>query len=120
VHTSTSLALACRARADWGEADFSDAASGDRFLELVRQPASSKEAANLTARFTIVEFTTDESPEVRTYDHSDDEFRFLFAAGVEPTTTPVSNNSALASSIAASLKAPAVQPGSDIMNVWGR
>ena len=57
----------------------------DRFLELVRQPPSSKEAENLAARFAIVEFTSDASPEVQTYDHSDDYFRFMFAEGVEPT-----------------------------------
>ncbi len=57
----------------------------DRFLELVRQPPSSKEAANLAARFAIVDFTTDECDEVQTYDHSEDYFRFMFACDVEPT-----------------------------------
>jgi transposase len=32
-----------------------------------------------------VEFTTEELPELQTYDHSDDYFRFMFAEGVEPT-----------------------------------
>lgn len=57
----------------------------DRFLELVRQPPSSKEAANLAARFAIVEFTTDQSDQLQTYENSDDYFRFMFAKNVEPT-----------------------------------
>ena len=57
----------------------------DRFLELVRQPPSAKEAQNLTARFAIVEYTTEESAEPETYDLSQDYFRFMFAEGVEPT-----------------------------------
>ena len=57
----------------------------DRFLELVRQPPSAKEAQNLTARFTIVEYTSEESAEPETYDLSQDYFRFMFAEGVEPT-----------------------------------
>lgn len=62
----------------------------DRFLELVRQPPSSKngiekEASNLAARFAIVEFLNQESSEVETYDRSQDYFRFMFSAGVEPT-----------------------------------
>lgn len=57
----------------------------DRFLDLVRQPPKTKEAANLAARFAIVEYTTDESSEVATYDLADDYFRFLSADGVEPT-----------------------------------
>jgi hypothetical protein len=57
----------------------------DRFLELVRQPPATKEAANLAARFAIVEYTTEDSPELQTYDLSEDYFRFLFAEGVEPT-----------------------------------
>jgi transposase len=57
----------------------------DRFLELVRQPPSSKEAHNLAARFAVVEYTTDESMEPEPYDLSQDYFRFLFAEDVEPT-----------------------------------
>jgi len=57
----------------------------DRFLELVRQPPASAEAANLAARFAIVEYTTEDSDESQTYDLSDDYFRFMFADGVEPT-----------------------------------
>ena len=57
----------------------------DRFLELVRQPPSSKEAANLAARFAVIEYTTEESSEAETYDLSQDYFRFMFAADVEPT-----------------------------------
>jgi len=57
----------------------------DRFLELVRQPPPTKEAANLAARFAIVEYTTEGASAVETYDLSQDYFRFLFADGVEPT-----------------------------------
>jgi transposase len=57
----------------------------DRFLELVRQPPSSKEAENLAARFAIVEYVTDDSNEPRSYDLSQDYFRFMFADGIEPT-----------------------------------
>lgn len=57
----------------------------DRFLALVRQPPSTKEAQNLAARFAIVEYTTEESSEPETYDLSQDYFRFLYAEGVEPT-----------------------------------
>lgn len=57
----------------------------DRFLELVRNPPSTKEATNLAARFAIVDYATEDSPEVQQYDLSQDYFRFMFAAGVEPT-----------------------------------
>ncbi len=57
----------------------------DRFLELVRHPPSTKEAANLAARFQIVEYQTDDSEEPRFYDLSRDYFRFLHSDGVEPT-----------------------------------
>jgi len=57
----------------------------DRFLKLVRKPPSTKEAANLAARFVIVEYTTDDSSEPETYDLSQDYFRFMFAPDVEPT-----------------------------------
>lgn len=52
----------------------------DRFLEIVRKPPDSKEAANLTERFQIVELV-----DGRNYDMSQDYFRFMFASGVEPT-----------------------------------
>lgn len=57
----------------------------DRFLELVRKPPSTKEATNLAARFAIVEYLDEESSETGQYDLSQDYFRFMFAAGVEPT-----------------------------------
>ena len=57
----------------------------DRFLELVRQPPSTKEAQNLAARFAVVEYATEGSSAVESYDLSQDYFRFMFAAGVEPT-----------------------------------
>jgi transposase len=57
----------------------------DRFLELVRNPPSTKEATNLAARFAIVEYLDEESSETGQYDLSQDYFRFMFAAGVEPT-----------------------------------
>jgi len=57
----------------------------DRFLELVRQPPSTKEAKNLAARFAIVQYTTEDSNEPTVYDLSQDYFRFMFAEGVEPT-----------------------------------
>jgi len=52
----------------------------DRFLEIVRKPPDSKEAANLTERFRIVELVDGSN-----YDMSQDYFRFMFASGVEPT-----------------------------------
>lgn len=84
---SRRLFRAWHSRSEMSEAGFhrSMLTHRERFLELVRQPPTSKEAANLAARFAIVEFTTDESAERQTYDHSDDYFRFMFAAGVEPT-----------------------------------
>jgi len=57
----------------------------DRFLELVRNPPSTKEAANLAARFAIVEYLDEETSETGLYDLSQDYFRFMFAEGVEPT-----------------------------------
>ena len=57
----------------------------DRFLDLVRNPPSTKEATNLTARFAVVEYTDEESSETGQYDLSQDYFRFMFAEGVEPT-----------------------------------
>jgi transposase len=52
----------------------------DRFLEMVRKPPDSKEAANLTARFRVVELDDGSH-----YDMSQDYFRFMFESGVEPT-----------------------------------
>jgi hypothetical protein len=52
----------------------------DRFLAIVRQPPDVREAANLTARFALVELEDGSY-----YDMSTDYFRFMFAAGVEPT-----------------------------------
>lgn len=66
----------------------------DRFLELVRQPPSTNEAQNLAARFAVVEYTIEgaspvQTPEIsetpETYDLSQDYFRFMFVAGLEPT-----------------------------------
>jgi transposase len=57
----------------------------DRFLELVRNPPSTKEAANLAARFAIVEYIDEESSRTGQYDLSQDYFRFMFAEGLEPT-----------------------------------
>jgi hypothetical protein len=57
----------------------------DRFLEPVRNPPSPKEAANLAARFRIVEYQTNDSHEPNTYDLSQDYFRFISTEGVEPT-----------------------------------
>jgi hypothetical protein len=57
----------------------------DRFIELVRRPPNSKEAANLAARFAVVAFQCEDSDEVQSYDLSDDYFRFMFAPSVEPT-----------------------------------
>ena len=57
----------------------------DRFLEIVRNPQSSKEAMNLAARFAVVNYTVEDSDEVKPYDLSLDYFRFLFAGDLEPT-----------------------------------
>jgi hypothetical protein len=57
----------------------------DRFLDLVRNPPSTKEAANLAARFAIVEYRDEESSETGQYDLSQDYFRFMYVEGVEPT-----------------------------------
>jgi len=61
----------------------------DRFLELVRNPPSSKEAMNLAARFAIREYVVEGSNEVQSYDMSQDYFRFMFAEGVEPTNNHI-------------------------------
>ena len=52
----------------------------DRFLEIIRKPPDSKEAANLTDRFRTVELVDGSD-----YDMSQDYFRFMFEPGVEPT-----------------------------------
>lgn len=57
----------------------------DRFLQLVRQPPSTKEAQNLAARFAVVQYATDDANQPQFYDLSQDYFRFMFADGVEPT-----------------------------------
>lgn len=57
----------------------------DRFLELVRNPPSSKEAVNLAARFAIRDYVVEDSDEIQSYDMSQDYFRFMFVDGVEPT-----------------------------------
>jgi transposase len=57
----------------------------DRFLELVRNPPQTKEAANLAARFAIIEYQSADEIEPRPYDLSQDYFRFIFAEGLEPT-----------------------------------
>ena len=57
----------------------------DRFLELVRKPPESKEAANLAARFRVIPFQTEDSDQVQSYNLSEDYFRFMFADGLEPT-----------------------------------
>jgi transposase len=55
----------------------------DRFLEIVRKPPDCKEAENLTNRFRIVEYP--QADDVAKYDMSQDYFRFMFNANVEPT-----------------------------------
>jgi hypothetical protein len=57
----------------------------DIFLELVRNPPSTKEATNLAARFAIVDYTTENCQQIHQYDMSQDHFRFMFAQAVEPT-----------------------------------
>jgi transposase len=44
-----------------------------------------KEAANLAARFAVVEYVDEDSSETGLYDLSQDYFRFMFVEGVEPT-----------------------------------
>ncbi len=55
----------------------------DRFLEIMRKPPDSKEAANLANRFEVVEYP--KGGNVARYDMSQDYFRFMFDAAVEPT-----------------------------------
>jgi hypothetical protein len=57
----------------------------DRFLEIVRKPPDSKEAGNLAARFAGIPFQAEGSDEIESYDLSQDYFRFMFEANVEPT-----------------------------------
>jgi len=57
----------------------------DKFLELVRNPPSTKEAETLAARFAVVEYLDEATSTTGEYDLSQDYFRFLFAEGVEPT-----------------------------------
>ncbi len=58
----------------------------DRFMKIVRKPPETKEARNLAARFAVVDYTTDESEQVKAYDLSQDYFRFMFVDQMEPTT----------------------------------
>jgi len=46
---------------------------------------SSKEAANLAARFAIRQYVVEGSDKIESYDMPQDYFRFMFAKGVEPT-----------------------------------
>lgn len=57
----------------------------DRFLELVRNTPSTKEAANLAARFAVVQYRVTDSEQIESYDLSQDYFRFMFTESVEPT-----------------------------------
>jgi len=57
----------------------------DRFLELVRNPPTAKEAANLAARFAVIDYVEGDTEKTAKYDLSEDYFRFMFAAEVEPT-----------------------------------
>ena len=57
----------------------------DKFLELVRNPPSTKAAEALAARFAVVEYLDEATSTTGEYDLSQDYFRFLFAEGVEPT-----------------------------------
>jgi len=79
---SRRMFLAWHRRAEMTDAGFhrSMITHRDRFLEIVRKPPDSKEAANLTERFLIVELV-----DGGTYDMSQDYFRFMFEPGVEPT-----------------------------------
>lgn len=52
----------------------------DRFLQIVRKPPDSSDAANVSARFEVIELADGSR-----YDMSEDYFRFMFASGVEPT-----------------------------------
>lgn len=52
----------------------------NRFLEIIRKPPDSNEAGNLADRFSMVELVDGSY-----YDMSQDYFRFMFAANVEPT-----------------------------------
>ena len=57
----------------------------NRFLELIRKPPCSKEAANLAARFAVIDYIEGDTEEIAKYDLSEDYFRFMFADEVEPT-----------------------------------
>lgn len=57
----------------------------DRFLRLVRDPPGSRDAGNVAARFRVVDYWVEGTDEAGQYDQSQDYFRFLFAAGLEPT-----------------------------------
>jgi len=54
-----------------------------RFLEIIRKPPDCQDAWNLTNRFRIVEYP--EGDTFAKYDMSEDYFRFMFEASVEPT-----------------------------------
>ena len=55
----------------------------DRFLKIIRKPPDTKESQNFSNRFQIVKYPEGET--VAKYDMSQDYFRFMFTAGVEPT-----------------------------------
>jgi len=79
---SRRMFLAWHHRAEMTDAGFhrSMITHRDRFLEIVRKPPDSREAANLVERFRIVELVDGDH-----YDMSQDYFRFMFTSGVEPT-----------------------------------
>jgi len=54
-------------------------------LELVRNPPTAKEAANLAARFAVIDYVEGDTEKTAKYDLSEDYVRFMFAAEVEPT-----------------------------------
>jgi len=55
----------------------------NRFLSIVREPPDCSEARKLTKRFAVIEYLSGE--DLKTYDQSEDYFRFMFHDGVEPT-----------------------------------
>jgi len=57
----------------------------DRFLELARNPPSTKEAKNLAARFVVKQFVAEGTNTKGHHDMSEDYFRLLFSQDLEPT-----------------------------------
>ena len=88
-HSLTNASRPMRATGDWIRSPIRrfmimQLANRSRYESFCKPPAT-KEARNLAARFAIVDYTCDDSDEIKPYDLSQDYFRFTFASDLQPT-----------------------------------